>query len=240
MAQSVGRPVLVELMGFPGCGKSSVVEAALELTARRGQPQAFHYGRDGKYRFARDDVRGVLPLLARTLAVPRGAGGPRPAGRRMRRFLPVVDQVILFQRVRRRHRDGAVVLFDQGLFQKLYLLASTEAPAREEIVALLERLRPDVAEVVVVLDTPPRAAASRYVARGKSSSRRPYKGWDEDRVAALYTAHAPVIPWIADWLEGATDTMVVRLDGREPARRNGALLADVLEAARSRAAPGCP
>ncbi|MDZ7751674.1 MAG: hypothetical protein U5S82_08425 [Gammaproteobacteria bacterium] len=225
------RPVFVELLGFPGSGKTTVAKAALTHLRSSGATPPFFYGRDGKHHSGRDDVTALLAQVSRTVGRSLGVGGPRVGMRQWRRFLPVVDKTLLFRRVRRRHGNDAVVLFDQGPIQMLYLLGDGDVPGRDDMVALLELLRPDLAEVSVFMDTPAEVAAHRYFARAKSTSRRPYKGWNEERISALYAAHVPAIRWIAEWLEASSSTMVLRLDGRLEPERNGVILARAIEEA---------
>jgi len=217
------RPLFAELIGFPGAGKTTIAKAAVErLRAAACDP--FFYSKDGKYRFAADDLGSAIRQCGRAASLL--ATRPDAALRRLLRFLPVFDKTLVFRRVRRRHRDHPLVLFDQGLIQKLYLMREGDRLGAGDIDAVMQLLRPDLAELHIVIDTPPADAAERYFNRAKSSARRPYQQWDEARIAALYAAQRDVLEAILAWLGSEAGAPVLRLDGEAPAQQNGARLAE--------------
>ncbi|OOG23421.1 hypothetical protein B1C78_11405 [Thioalkalivibrio denitrificans] len=217
-------PRLAEFIGFPGAGKTTIAEAAIRRFHALGIPPPYFYSRDGKLRFQLHESGHALQLvLAATARLARGGHV-----RQLSRFLPVIKNLLTFRRTRRLLTAHPLIIHNQGLIQRLYLLRDDDHPTQNQMEAVLELLRDDLSEFHVVIDIPPDVAAARYFARAKSSSRRPYKGWDERRIASLYAAQQEVLNHIIRWLETQPATRVLRLDGELPPEENGAVLVECL------------
>jgi hypothetical protein len=214
-------PLLLEFIGFPGSGKTTIAIEVVRQIRMRNAMRPYFYSKDGKLRFHPREGTAALTLDIGKLSRLLLRGHPREVPR----LVSAMKNVLIFRRTRERLSNHPLVVHNQGLIQRLYLMREGDRPSREAIETVLELLRDDLSDVHVVIDTPPAIAAARYFARAKGSSRRPYRNRDEKRIAALYEAHQEVLDWITHWLRRQPHTRVLTLDGRLPAEKNGAILA---------------
>lgn len=218
-------PRVVELVGFPGSGKTSIAKDALRQLVNHGHRRPFYYGKDGKLPFRIGHTPEAVALGSRMMVCAVMSGHIRELPRVAKMF----ENLLIVRRTRRYLGGEALVVFDQAVIQKLYLMRERDDPTREAMESVLELLKPELAEVYVIVDTPPNIAAERFAQRRKRSSIRPFKRWPADEVASLYRQQHRVLEWIVEWLECQEGTTVVRLDGRAPVQENGEIMAQVLK-----------
>ncbi|MCG5523511.1 AAA family ATPase [Ectothiorhodospira haloalkaliphila] len=215
-----GQPLLIECMGFPGAGKTTIAKVAVTQFRARHDWSTFFYAKDGKLQHGVRDAGRAIGVVYKSLAGVVSRGQPRE----MRRMIGVLDRILVFRRARERLSEQDVVIYDQGLIQKLYLMREEDKPERAALESVLEVIKPDLSEVHVFVDTPPELAAERYFVRAKTSSRRPYTQWDRDQITRLYQDQYAVMKWIIEWLKRQSGTRVITLDGRSPVEENADLL----------------
>ncbi|ANB01372.1 AAA family ATPase [Ectothiorhodospira sp. BSL-9] len=218
--QRKSKPVLLECVGFPGAGKTTIAKMAVGQFRDRHDWSTFFYAKDGKLQHGMRDAGRTIIVAYQSLVGVVTRGQPRE----MRRMLGVLNKILVFRRARDRLREQDMVIYDQGLIQKLYLMREEDKPDRAGVEAVLEVIKPDLSEVHVFVDTPPEVAAERCFVRAKTSSRRPYMQWDRDRITRLYQDQYAVIQWIIEWLKRHSGTRVITLDGRSPVEENAELL----------------
>ncbi|MCG5493457.1 AAA family ATPase [Ectothiorhodospira variabilis] len=218
-------PLLVEFVGFPGAGKTTIAKSAVRRI--RGDAcgvNVVHYNKEIKARFRVSETPEVLDLLRGTIRRLWRERGVRE----FMRLSSVLDRVHAIRRCRRMLRGCDMVVHDQALLQRLYLMRRRERLEREGLEAVLRTIKPDLANVYVVLEIPPEVAASRYANRGKTSSRRPYRLWSLGAITDMYRRYEELLAWLAVWLERQDKITVIRLDARVDAEENGRILAERL------------
>lgn len=218
-------PCLVELFGFPGSGKTSIARYAVQELRHNSSVLPFYYGKHGKLPFRTSHFPGALALCLRVM---RGALHGSHA-RELTRMARAVDSLLILGRARLELRGEPIVLFDQAVIQKLYLMRVQDQVTAEAIESALEVLEPELSDFYVMVDTPPDVAAERFSSRNKRSSIRPFKRWSTEDVASLYGRQQCVLQWMADWFERSEVITLIRLDGQLPIEENGQLLAREIE-----------
>jgi hypothetical protein len=183
-------PLLVELVGLPGAGKSTLAEALLgELAARGACLRAVP--RVGAAATRR--VERARALVAAGLARPRLAAaalclaGPDRSGLgRLVHLLGRVEQAEALAA-----EPAALVLLDEGPVQALWALATPgSARTLRRARALAADLLPRGRSVLVWLETPPAEAAARLSARSHAGARSRFDGRSTAELLPLLTAGA--------------------------------------------------
>lgn len=122
-----GRPVSVEFLGLPGVGKSSVSRRVAEILSQRGLPvtQPTYSLDHGPSPFTRGLIKSWY-VAAETLFHPGyavvSARSLHATGQVSTRvlFKMVFNWLLVSALMRRRQDEGAIHLFDQGIFQALW------------------------------------------------------------------------------------------------------------------------
>ena len=206
-------PVLAEFVGLPGAGKTTIARQAVRHLRKRKDIDPFFYSKDGKLRFGGRDLFASLALTGRAARRFLLTTMPSLGLRQMRRAADVMDKVLTARRVRRTLLEHPIILFDQNLMQKLYLMREGDLPSQEELEGVLELLRNDLAEIYIFIDTPPELAAQRCVFRNKKSMQRYFQHWSADRIITLYREHHETVEWMMRWLQSQPHSTVIRVDG---------------------------
>ncbi len=200
-------PVIIELAGLPGAGKSSLCAGLAvphierrDIAMTRLQP-----GRD-LWRFASAAMR--LCFTTRPLSLNR-------LGRAV--------EIVTVTRHYRRDVPLPVVI-DQGLAQKLWsMLIETQTHSEPALAAAVAALRPFAPDVLVWIEVPPEVTAQRIAARRDGKSR--FDALDPGEIAHRLEPLRTLYQTILDLFARRTATRIVRLDGMAPLEVNAERLA---------------
>ena len=168
-------PLLVELVGLPGAGKSTLARALLTELARRGAcitaaPRVgARAGRGHRLRALFEAVRAHPGLAASGLGLSRF---DRPALGRLVHLLGRVTQAEALAR-----GTAELVLLDEGPIQALWALTTPERPGAQcRAQAMARGLLPDGRAVLVHVEVPAAEAAARLAARSREGARSRFDG----------------------------------------------------------------
>ena len=199
-----GLPLVIELVGLPGSGKSSITRAV----------QARHLGR-GDLRIL--EARLGWPVVQLLVAALNLALSARPFSiARIARAFKLVG----FLRYYRRHRNLPIIM-DQGLTQKLWsMLAETQDFSLPLLTTTVRRLAPFAADHLIWVETPAHIAADRIAGRTGGNSR--FDGHPQDENAARLVNLLELYKLIAELFERHTNVHVLSLRGEDPIAENAA------------------
>ena len=208
-----GLPLVIELVGLPGAGKTSIKQAV----------QVEHFGRH--------DVGILEARLGRSavqvfVAAFRLALSTRPLTiRRIRRSF----ELVVLLRCYRRHRSLPIIV-DQGLTQKLWsMLAETQEFSLTLLTATVQRLAPFAPDQLVWVETPAHIAADRIAGRTGGNSR--FDGRPPNEIAARLVNLLELYNLIVGLFERHANIHVLSLRGEEPITDNAARI-DLLMSAK--------
>lgn len=177
-APAGGRSLVVEFLGLPGVGKSSVSRRVAEILAERGlrvaQPT---YSLDHGPGKLERSLRKSLCVVAEVLSHPRYLLRSARALRATRQESAAVHLKMLFNwllvsyLMRRAHRRSGIHLHDQGLFQGLWSIGLGSETGSLRRMGL--ELAPSVPapSLVVIIEADLQAVERRLGARGGRHSR---------------------------------------------------------------------
>lgn len=231
----MSRSPVVELLGLPGAGKSTLGEAmAAALPGLRRADGATAPGVPAPVRLARKGS-ATAATLARRPALSAGLladlARSQGAGAAVGRWVHWQQTQALLRRAARPGRGGdaenaGVRLLDEGALQCLW-----SAGLRGDVAPLLSRL--DAApgawargDVVVVLDVPVPVVAERLAGRASQHSRTQLLA-PQARQAELERGQA-LLETLVAWCTGAGHAHVVRVDGTGTPQQAAAALADAV------------
>ncbi|HUQ35390.1 MAG TPA: hypothetical protein VM144_03340 [Aestuariivirga sp.] len=206
-----GLPLVIELVGLPGSGKSSIARAV----------QARHLGR-GELSIL--EARLQWPVIQLLVAALNLALSARPFSiTRIARAFKLVG----FLRYYRRHRNLPIIM-DQGLAQKLWsMLAETQDFSLPLLTTTIRRLAPFAADHLIWVETPAYVATDRIVGRTGGNSR--FDGLPRDETAARLVNLVELYNLIIGLFEHHTDVRVLSLRGVDPVADNAARIDLLIE-----------
>ena len=201
-----GRPLIIELAGLPGAGKTS-------LTERVSLP---HRGR-------RDIGLLNLPLRRETWPVARAATmlavsiRPWKPGYLLR-AIKLVLALRCYGPV-----DADLVIMDQGLVQKLwsFLIEAQSYPA-QRLEDLVDALSPFAADHLVWIGVPHTLAAQRIAGRVGGNSR--FDGQDAETITRRLENLEGVYMRLIGMFRSKSSMSVVNLDGTADLKDNASLI----------------
>jgi hypothetical protein len=207
-----GLPPVIELVGLPGAGKTSIVRAM----------QVRHLGR-GDVGIL--EARPGWPAVQLLVAALRLALSARPL--KIRRFVRAF-KLVVFLRYYRRHRKLPIIM-DQGLTQKLWsMLMDSQEFSLPLLAATVQRLAPFAADHLVWVETPAHIAADRIAGRTGGNSR--FDGRPPNETAARLVNLLELYNTIVDLFEHHTAVHVISLRGEDPIADNAARIDLVIKA----------
>ena len=197
--EAPNRPVIIELAGLPGAGKSSLCAglAVSHLERRDIAMTRVKPGRD-LWRFAGAALR--LCFTTRPLSLNR-------LGR-------AFEIVTVMRYYRRDHRLPVVI--DQGLAQKLWsMLIESRTHSEPALAAAVAALKPFAPDVLVWIEVSPEMASRRIAARPDGKSR--FDALNPPDIARRLEPLRALYETILDLFARHTAARIVRLDGTAPA-----------------------
>jgi hypothetical protein len=199
-----GLPPLIELVGLPGSGKSSITRAVRTRHLGRGDLRIVE-ARLGWPVVQVLVAALILALSARPFSITRIARAFKLAG---------------FLRYYRRHGNLPIIM-DQGLTQKLWsMLAETRNFSLPLLATTVRRLAPFAADYLIWVETPANIATDRIVGRIGGNSR--FDGQPRDEVADRLVNLLELYNLILELFERHTDVHVISLRGEDPIADNAA------------------
>jgi len=208
-------PLVVELIGLPGAGKSTRAAALLsELSA--GGARITSAPRVGAAPTRPERARALLNAISREPVAALGAvaavGLDREGLGRMTHFLGRLTQARTLARGR-----WDLILLDEGPFQALFTLsalqkASVSGPS-DRVVRRVSAALPVDRSILLLIDVDPAEAARRLSQRPMDDARSRFDGRPSDTLLHLLTAGAARLAAIIS----ASGLPVVRLPGSSPA-----------------------
>lgn len=226
----MGQPLIVELVGLPGAGKSTIVAETLRRLRLAGHPvrDRAELGpgvsrAERAFRLAGSWARHPA-LLTGALAIAVGAGGLGAS-----RIRHAVKLAAWAPRLAGLEADQTVLL-DQGMVQQAWS-ALVRAPGRgSQVDALLQAVARSVSArfVFIYCDLPPDLAASRIAGRATALS-----SFDRIPAAAARRMMAEEEGSLRALFQRAVRAAGARelvIDGARPVPDNAALIAAVIEA----------
>jgi thymidylate kinase len=215
-ARPAGKPLVIELAGLPGAGKTSLVDTV--SLAHRGR---------------RDISVLSLPLRRETWRVLRAAlrlaGSVRPLA--PYNFIRAIKLTLVLRCYG--ELPDSLVIMDQGLVQKLWsMVIETDGFSERRLEDLVAALSPFVADHLVWLAVPHDVAARRIVRRRGGNSR--FDGAELASVVARLENLESVYQKIIALFRRHGDLAVTPLEGEAPLQSNARAIESIIRSIRER------
>lgn len=237
-------PLVVEFVGLPGAGKTTIAHQVIEELTTRGT-RCFAYstagspeGREKRSGGLLSKLRTLGRLVSSCLTYPRLALHAliytvrvNPFG--LLSFRRLLTFLIRFRYVKEvMAGDYDVLVLDQGPIQNLWSIATTGR--RRGHVEDLGRVVGDVLDearpLVVLVAVEPDLAFERVA--GRSTMRSRFDRMPPSEAKALLTRHAALFGQLVELADGFASTGFVRVDGRDPVQTNVSQIVSFIERAR--------
>ena len=206
------RDPIIEFIGVPGAGKSTIARALREIYPGMLGPQV-----------PRAPFRANAQLLAAASLLflslrPFAPNDPN-------RFVKLIEAHYVY-----RHGLGAPLLLEQGLIQRLWsAVADRRAYSPERLAAFTRLLAGAGPDVIVWVTVDPEIAASRIHARPRGNSR--YERMSKDAITAKLGPAAALYETLAALYRQHSGAAILKLSSDAPVAENVALIAQFLQSA---------
>jgi thymidylate kinase len=240
----VPTPPVVEFVGLPGAGKTTLAQEVIEELRRHGcrcfgnstlrHPESVHKKSGG----VSSKLRTLARFLASCLAHRRTAINAFLYAMQVNRFNLVTLRRLFIFLVRYRFvrelmdDDHDLLILDQGPIQNLWSIATTGREPRDgtylgrALNAVLDELSPFV--VMVHVDA---ALAGERIAR-RSTMRSRFDRMSRVEAQTLLAEHERTFADFISLADGFTRTGFLRVDGSDPIQTNVELILPLVERAR--------
>lgn len=236
------QPWMVEFNGLPGAGKTTVAKAVVEqlglmgykclrkaLVPRSGSSFSKYYR---FFRFCAAHNRVVLYALSYALRVT-------PLNRRSLRLgLSFLRKLYFIQRAIREGRRAGydIILVGQGLLQYLWSIAAPGNPApRKNPLRLLNSIRKEIPDVVVLFDVDIDTAVERISTRARTGSY--YDGMAPEVARSLLARNKDSLEEIVNCAVQLNGTRRLTVKGNGGVRETASSIARSIHEVRCKAAP---
>lgn len=206
--------MIIECVGLPGAGKTTVCKMVSEPHGGKGAVPLF------AMRPSWAVVGAAWHIFALSLTTR-----PFDLKRLTRAF-----NLVLFLR-HYEHRD-LMILLDQGIVQKVWsILADSAHHSRQRLDRVMLSLLPFAPDWVVWLDTPLDAAARRLGARVGGNSR--YDTLQLDEVLQQFAIRQTLLRKLTEQFCNAGSARLLEIDGTQPAEANAARISALFKEQKS-------
>lgn len=217
--------MILEFMGLPGIGKSTIAEQLIVSLRGRGVECLSRSDVDAGYVKMQAWLRATLsiPVTARDFATMVDAilcarNSANQIENQFRQALKYLGRFKYLQEVMRRNATSHLIL-DQGLIQQAVSLASPGCPfCGCRVISMLSRSLTDRSHVIINVDGEVSLAVSRINTRGKNTCI--YRKIPREAQNAYLTACKDNIAWVFNWVKSNTRATCVQIDSDLPVEYN--------------------
>lgn len=243
-ARGRASPLVVEFVGLPGAGKTTIAHQVIDELTARGYRCFGHStlsspeGREKRSGGVSSKLSTLGRLVSSCLAHRRIAADAldytvrvNPLGilglQRLLKFLIRLDFVRELM-----EGDYDVLVLDQGPIQNLWSIATTgRAPASsDQLARVLRDVLDEVRPHVVLVDVEPDLAFERVAVRSTMRSR--FDRMPPSEAEALLARHGALFGRLVELAEGFAATGFLRVDGRHAVEKSASLIVPFIERAR--------
>ncbi|HEY5903524.1 MAG TPA: hypothetical protein VIU39_13295 [Anaerolineales bacterium] len=238
------RPLLIEFMGLPGAGKTTLAQFVLEeLTAagyrcfalnRLDEPEPIEKRKGG----LTSKLRTAGGVLVSTLRYRLIAGSAWAYTRQIRpfnlnsfrRYFVLLTRLDLLRRLMRGPYD--ILLLDQGLLQSIWSLSATGEPPRDDcqLETLLQAIHAELSPLIVGVHVGADLAVERVTTRPTRRSR--FDTIPASQASSLLRRQKDVISRILSLSAGLQEASCLDVNGSRPPDQNVRLIVPFIQKAR--------
>lgn len=195
------RHPIIEFVGLPGAGKSTIARALRELYPQMRGPQVPPAPR-----------RASFSVLASAAALFLSL---RPfAANDLNRCFKLMEAYHVY-----RHGLGAPILLEQGLIQRLWsAVVDRRRCPQARLAAFARRVAPAGPDLIVSVKLPPPLAAARILARPRGNSR--YERMAEAEIIARMAPAASVYETLLSLWRAHSPAEIIEISGEDPVAEN--------------------
>lgn len=244
MSSGVPSPLLVEFVGLPGAGKTTLAQEVIEELAGNGRrcfghstlqdPESVHKKSGG----VSSKLRTLARFVASCLTHRRVAANAFLYAMQVNPLDPVTLRRLFIFLVRLRYvrkimdGDHDLLILDQGPIQNLWSIATTGSEPRDEkyLGRALQGVLDELAPFVVLVSVDPELAGERIAQRSTMRSR--FDRMSPAEARALLSEHERGFARFVHLADGFGRTGLLRVDGSDPIRNNVGQIVRFVEGAR--------
>ncbi len=211
MAEAL-RPPIIEFVGLPGVGKSTIARGLGALLPPTRGPQVPPASRRGSAR-----LYGAAAGLLLSLRPP--------AANDLHRCFKIIEAHNVY-----RHGLAAPLLLEQGLIQRLWsAVADRRGFSQQRLEALTRLLAEAPPDVIVRVSTRPETAAARILSRPRGNSR--YERMPEAEIIARLGPADAIYATLLELFRQHSRAAILEISGEDPVAENVARVASFVRGA---------